>query len=112
MIFSQKSFDLSDPRGVRRIGHEKDEYLRALQYSFMLLVLFFRLSLKVHFCLSITTIYLWLYSPCGPWSLFRFVNLYTVCRTPWTGISPSQGRYVHTGHDKHRINAHRHPLIE
>jgi hypothetical protein len=32
----------------------------------------------------------WLYSPCGPWPLFQFLNLYTVSRTPW-GISPSQG---------------------
>jgi hypothetical protein len=32
------------------------------------------------------TIYLRLYSPSGPWSLFfQFLNLYTVGRTPWTG---------------------------
>jgi hypothetical protein len=29
-----------------------------------------------------------LYSPCGPWSLFQFLNLYTVGRTPWTGDQP------------------------
>jgi hypothetical protein len=38
---------------------------------------------------SITTIYLsiylWLYSPCGPWPPFQFLNLYTVGRTPWAG---------------------------
>jgi hypothetical protein len=28
---------------------------------------------------------LWLYSSCGPWTLFQFLNLYTVGRTPWTG---------------------------
>jgi hypothetical protein len=28
---------------------------------------------------------LWLYSPCTPWSLFQFSNVYTVGRTPWTG---------------------------
>jgi hypothetical protein len=28
------------------------------------------------------------------------------------GISPSQGRYLHTGQHKHRINAHRHPCLE
>jgi hypothetical protein len=28
------------------------------------------------------------------------------------GISPSQGRYLHTEHHKHRINAHRHPGLE
>jgi hypothetical protein len=32
---------------------------------------------------------LWLYSPfVGPWSLFQFLNLYTVGRTPWTGDQP------------------------
>jgi hypothetical protein len=34
-----------------------------------------------------------------------FVNL---CR----GISPSQGRYLHTEQHKHGINAHRHPCLE
>jgi hypothetical protein len=28
------------------------------------------------------------------------------------GISPSQGRYLHTEEHKHRINAHRHPCLE
>jgi hypothetical protein len=28
------------------------------------------------------------------------------------GISPSQDRYLHTGEDKYRINAHRHPWFE
>jgi hypothetical protein len=40
--------------------------------------------------------YVWLYSPCGPWPMFQFLNPYTVGRTPWTGISPSQGGYLHT----------------
>jgi hypothetical protein len=31
---------------------------------------------------------LWLYNPCGPWPLFRFLNLCTVGRTPWTGDQP------------------------
>jgi hypothetical protein len=35
-----------------------------------------------------------------------FFILYTVGRTPWTRISPSQSRYLHTGQHKHRINAH------
>jgi hypothetical protein len=26
----------------------------------------------------------WLYSPCGPWTLFRFPDLFTGGRTPWT----------------------------
>jgi hypothetical protein len=32
---------------------------------------------------------------CGPWPLLQFLNLYTVGRTPWTGISRSQGRSLH-----------------
>jgi hypothetical protein len=36
----------------------------------------------------LNTIYLWLYSSCGPWPLFRFLNLYTVCMTPWMGDQP------------------------
>jgi hypothetical protein len=54
------------------------------------------------------SIYLWLYSHLlghgrfsVPWSL------YTASRTPWTGISPSQGLYLHTGQRKHRINKQR-----
>jgi hypothetical protein len=35
-----------------------------------------------------TTTYLWLYSPCGPWPLFQFLNLYAVGRTPWTSYQP------------------------
>jgi hypothetical protein len=38
-------------------------------------------------CLN-TCIYLWLYSSCGPWPLFQFLNLYTVVRTPSTGDQP------------------------
>jgi hypothetical protein len=34
------------------------------------------------------TIYLRIYSPCEPWPLFQFLNLYTVGRTPWTGDQP------------------------
>jgi hypothetical protein len=44
--------------------------------------------------------------------LFSFLILYAVSRTPWTGISPSQGRYLHTEQRKHKINAHRHPCLE
>jgi hypothetical protein len=34
------------------------------------------------------SIYLWLYSPCGNWPLFQFLNLYAVGRIPWTGYQP------------------------
>jgi hypothetical protein len=57
-------------------------------------------------------IYLWLYSPCLPWPLFQFRNLYTVGRTPWTGDQSIGGRFVHTEQHKHRINAHRRPCLE
>jgi hypothetical protein len=33
------------------------------------------------------SIYLWLYSPCGLRPLFQFLNLYTVGRTAYTGLS-------------------------
>jgi hypothetical protein len=33
-------------------------------------------------------IYLWLYTPCGPWPLFQFLNLYTFGGTPSTGDQP------------------------
>jgi hypothetical protein len=38
-------------------------------------------------------------------------HFYKDDRIPWT-ISPSQGRYLHTGQHKHRINAHRHPCLK
>jgi hypothetical protein len=37
---------------------------------------------------------------------FSFLILYKVGRTPWTGIRPSQGLYLHTEQHKHRMNAH------
>jgi hypothetical protein len=43
----------------------------------------------------------------GPWPLLQFRHLFnTDSRTPWTGISPSHGLYVHTEHHKHIINAY------
>jgi hypothetical protein len=50
---------------------------------------------------------LWLCSPCKLWRLFQFLSLYTVDSTPWTGISPSQGHYLHTEQHKHGMNAHK-----
>jgi hypothetical protein len=29
-------------------------------------------------------IFEWLYSPCGSWPLFQFLDLFTIGRTPWT----------------------------
>jgi hypothetical protein len=48
----------------------------------------------------------------GSWSLFRVLNFYTVgSRTPWTGISPSQGRYLHTGRKKYMVTLVHEPSI-
>jgi hypothetical protein len=38
--------------------------------------------------------------PFEPWPLFQFLYFYTESKTPWTGISPSQGLYLHTGQHK------------
>jgi hypothetical protein len=57
---------------------------------------------------------LWLYSPLlGLGRFFSLLILYTVDRTPRTGISSSQDLYLHTEH-KHRINTqntHIHALV-
>jgi hypothetical protein len=53
-------------------------------------------------------IHQWLYSPLlGPGQFFSFVIVFTQS-VGLLGrvISPSQGRYLHTGQHKHRINAH------
>jgi hypothetical protein len=43
----------------------------------------------------------------GPWPLLQFRNLFTqTVRLLGRVISPSQGRYLHTGQYKRRINAH------
>jgi hypothetical protein len=47
-----------------------------------------------------------------PEHFFSFLILYTVGRTPWTRISPSQGRYLHTEQHKHRINTHRQSCLQ
>jgi hypothetical protein len=58
------------------------------------------------------SIYLWLYSLVDLGRIFCFL-IYTQSEgLLGRGISPSQGRYLHTGQHKHRINAHRHPCLE
>jgi hypothetical protein len=43
----------------------------------------------------------------GPWVIFQFLGLFTqTVGLLGRGISPSQGRYLHTGQQKHRINGH------
>jgi hypothetical protein len=49
----------------------------------------------------------------GPWPLFQFSLSYTqLVRLLARGISPSQGRYLHTGQHKCRINANKHPCAQ
>jgi hypothetical protein len=57
-------------------------------------------------------IYPWLYSPCGSWPLFQFLNRYTVDRTPWTGDQPVRRRLptYRTTQTQHKAN--RHPFLE
>jgi hypothetical protein len=48
------------------------------------------------------------------WTLAAFLVslfIHSRRRLGW-GISPSQGRYLHTEQQKHRINAGRHPCLE
>jgi hypothetical protein len=45
--------------------------------------------------------YLRLYSPCKSWLLFKFLNLYTVGRTPWMGDQPiARPILIHRTHNK------------
>jgi hypothetical protein len=43
------------------------------------------------------------------WDFWSFTQSVGILRRR---ISPSQGRYLHTGQHKHRINAHRHPYLK
>jgi hypothetical protein len=66
----------------------------------------------VYICLSI---YLYIYGSTALVDLGRFFSflIYTqLIGLLGRGISPSQGRYLHTEQHKHRINAHRCPCLE
>jgi hypothetical protein len=65
----------------------------------------------VNRCLST---YVWLHSHLlGLVRFFSFLIFFTQSiRLLGRGMSPSQGRYLHTGQHKHRINAHRHPSLK
>jgi hypothetical protein len=55
-----------------------------------------------------TSLFLWLYCPLkGFGRFFSSLIPFTIVRTPWTEISPSQGCYLHVEPHNHRINAHR-----
>jgi hypothetical protein len=58
---------------------------------------------RILFCSgAVSCILLLLYIPLlGLGRFFSFLILYTVGRTPWTGISPSEGLYLHTEQHKH-----------
>jgi hypothetical protein len=48
-----------------------------------------------------------------PWLLYLVLDFFTQSiGLLGRGISPLQGRYLHTGQHKHRINAHRYPCLE
>jgi hypothetical protein len=49
-------------------------------------------------------IYIRLYKPCRPWPLFQFLNLYTVCRTPWKGDQPVARPLHKQEQHKHRCS--------
>jgi hypothetical protein len=86
------------------------------------LSIYLSIYLSIHVCMYVCMYvciylptYLRLYSPLLDLGrFFQFLNpiWYTVDRTPWTGISPSQGLYLHIGQHKHRINANRHPCLK
>jgi hypothetical protein len=60
-----------------------------------------------------TSIYLSIYGPfLHLGRFFSFLILYTDGRILGRGISPPQGRYLHTWQHKHRINADKHPWLE
>jgi hypothetical protein len=48
----------------------------------------------------------------GPWRLLQFRNFFTqTVELLGRGISPPQGRYLHSEQHTHRINAHRYPCL-
>jgi hypothetical protein len=50
----------------------------------------------------------WLYSPCGPWTLFSFLIYSQSVGFLGRVLSPLQGHYLNTGQHKHRINTYTH----
>jgi hypothetical protein len=49
----------------------------------------------------------------GRWPLLQFRHLFFAQTVGLLGgvINPSQGRYLHTGQHKHRLNAHTNPSV-
>jgi hypothetical protein len=71
-------------------------------------------NIRTIYLLRNNTIYLWLCSPfVALWSLFSsLIFLTQSVGHLGRAISPSQGRCLHTGQQKHGINANRHPCLE
>jgi hypothetical protein len=62
---------------------------------------------------SFKSVYLRLYSPLlGLGRFFSFLIFTQSVGLLGRGISPSQGRYLHTGQHEYRINAHKHPCLK
>jgi hypothetical protein len=63
---------------------------------------------------QLLSMYLWLYSPLL--ELCRFICSFLIYTQSvgllGRGISPSKGRYQHTGKHKNTMNTHRHPCLE
>jgi hypothetical protein len=81
--------------------YKKEFRVKLMKFTFLL-----------HRFLVCLSIYLRLYSPCGPWPLFQFLNLYTAGRTPWTGHQPVARPLPTYRTTQYRINAHGHPCLE
>jgi hypothetical protein len=59
------------------------------------------------------SIYLSIYRYCRPWPLFRFLNLYTDGRTPWTEDVPVvRPLSTHRTTQTQNTQTHRHPYFE
>jgi hypothetical protein len=68
----------------------------------------FNVNIIINICIFNLFIHQWLYSPLLGLGLFFRLVIYFTHKVGLYGqvISPSQGRYLHTGQHKHRINAH------
>jgi hypothetical protein len=65
-----------------------------------------------HAAVTSLCVSIWFYSPMDPGCFSRF-SIYTQSvELLGRGISPSQGRYLHTEQHKHRINEHGYPCLE
>jgi hypothetical protein len=93
-------------------------YICSVSLFLLVIKLKFALSLlqirqHTHIYIYNTYYYQWLYIPLlGLGRSLSFFILYRVGGLLGRGISPAQGRYLHTGQHKCRINAHKHPYFE